>query len=105
MNQSQRILAIEIRTMDNSNLEPSQISSITIYENSGSYYLTLDLSQIRAVIIEAVKTIISLGNNYRHPLYFDVQIVPGSGMETGVPLTPDRDRPKGGRQRRKKRTN
>ena len=104
MNQSQRILVVEIRTMDNSNLEPSQISSITVYENSGSYYLTLDLSQIRAVIIEAVKTIISLGNNYRHPLYFDVQIVPGSGMETGVTLTPDRDRRRG-RQRRKRKTN
>ena len=100
MNQPQRIVVIEIRTMNNPDLDPSQIKSITVYEDSGGYYLASDLSQIRAYIIEAVKTIISLGDNYRHPLYFDVQVAPGDEMDYLLDSSSNRSKVRRKRKRR-----
>ena len=75
MNQPKRILVVEIKMLDETDFDPSQIKSMTVYQDSGNnYHLATGLKHLEQAIIEAI---IHPGSNYRHPLLFDVQIVPG----------------------------
>lgn len=73
MNQPKRLLVVEIRTMDNPGFDSSQLSTLTAFGDSQQLYLSSDLELIRSAILDAI---LHLGSNYRHPLYFDVQVVP-----------------------------
>ena len=80
MNLQKRLLVVEVKTIDNPGLDRSQLSTITAFSNLGQLYLSEDsgLEFIKSAIIEAV---IHLGSNYRHPLLFNVQIVPGDELD------------------------
>ena len=69
MNKPKRILIIEIKTLDNPNLDNSQLSTLTFHQDTGKLYLRSDFEEIKSAIADAV---LCLGSNYRHPLYFDV---------------------------------
>lgn len=78
MNQPQRILVVEIRTMDNPGLDRSQLSTLTAFDDSSQLYLSSNLESIKSAILDAI---VHLGNNYRHPLLYNVQVIPGSEMD------------------------
>ena len=87
----QRILVIEIKTIDNPGLDDSQISTITFHQETGKLYLRSHVEQVRSAITDAV---VHLGSNYRHPLHFDVQVIPDESKS---------DNPCTRRRRRRKR--
>ena len=70
---NQRILVVEIKTIENPDLDSSQLSEITFHQDTGKIYLSSHVEQIRSAIENAV---VRLGSNYRHPLHFDVQVIP-----------------------------
>ena len=88
---NQRILVVEIKTIENPDLDSSQLSEITFHQETGKIYLSSHVEQIRSAIENAV---LRLGSNYRHPLYFDVQVIPAESRS---------DNPSNGRRRRRKR--
>ena len=69
MNKPKRILIIEIKTIDNPDLDSSQLSTLTFNQERGKLYLSSDFEEIKSAIVDAV---LCLGSNYRHPLHFDV---------------------------------
>jgi len=73
MNQPQRILTVEIRTEQNPNFHSSQMPTLTFLQDGENLYLKSDIKQIISAIVDAV---LHLGSNYRHPLYFNVQVIP-----------------------------
>lgn len=75
---SRQIIVVEV-TRTNSSFNKSQTIPLTIFfDQNDNYYLSIQqLERIKSKIIEVVK----LGSNYRHPLLFDVQIVPGDGTD------------------------
>jgi len=87
----QRILVIEIKTADNPSLDSSQMSTLTFHQNTGKLYLRSDFEEIKSAISDAV---LCLGSNYRHPLYFDVQVIPDKSKS---------DNPSNRRRRRRRR--
>ncbi len=78
MNQPERILVIEIRTMDNPGFDSTQLSTLTAFSDSQRLYLSSDLEIIRTAILDAI---VHLGSNYRHPLLFDVQVLTGDQID------------------------
>ncbi|NJK58877.1 MAG: hypothetical protein HC939_24330 [Pleurocapsa sp. SU_5_0] len=79
MNQPNSILIVEIRTVTQVQFNSSQVSPIAVYQQSDRFYLDRQgLKQIEAAIIAALPR---LGSNYRHPLLFDVQVVPGDEID------------------------
>lgn len=79
MNQPERILTIEIRTMDNPGFDSTQLSTLTAFsDSSNNLYLASNLKPLKPLILEAI---IHLGSNYRHPLLFNVQVLPGDEID------------------------
>ncbi len=78
MNQPERILVVEIKTMDNPGFDSTQLSTLTAFSDSNNFYLGSNLELLKSVIIEAI---IHLGSNYRHPLLFNVQVLPGDEID------------------------
>ena len=81
MNQPQRILVVEIRTINNPGLNRSQLSTLTAFSDSKQLYLSSNLESIKSAILDAI---VHLGNNFRHPLLYDVQIIPGNEMDATI---------------------
>ena len=97
-----QIIVVEITRTDTV-YDSSQTIPLTIHhDRQDNYYLSLRqceriraqcryfitvrclrIAQIRSKIIEVVR----LGSNYRHPLLFDVQIVPGDGTDAIIAST------------------
>ena len=76
---NRKLLIVEIRIADETDYDPSQVQSLTIYQDSeNNYHFVRDLNQIKQAIGDAI---VHLGNNYRHPLLYDVQVVPGDKMD------------------------
>lgn len=96
MNQPQRLIVIEIRTIDNPGLDSSQLSTIKAFESSHGLYLSWDVEPLKQAILDAV---VHLGSNYRHPLLYSVQVVPGDKADSIIASVTKDDR----RQRRCKR--
>ena len=68
MTTPQRILIVEIRTLDNPDLDSSQLSTLIAHREQGRLYLD-SIDAIRSAIVDGI---VHLGSNYRHPLLFDV---------------------------------
>ena len=100
MNDPKRILVIEIKTMDNPGFDSSQLSTIKFFETTDKYQINLNYKQIGSAIIDAI---LRLGSNYRHPLHFDVQVLPGDELDTSDPQV-DKS-PTTRRRRRRRKTN
>ena len=99
MDANKPILIIEIRTEQNPNLDSSELSTIIAHRNRGELYLeSSDIEQIKSVIADAIT---HLGSNYRHPLYFDVQVIPGDDIDS---INPEFDQSSPKRQRRRRKT-
>ena len=76
MNSPNRTLIVEVRTIEHSNFDPVQTSPLIVYQDASSnYYLATGNFQPKRAIQAAIP---HLGSNYRHPLLFDVQVLPGS---------------------------
>ena len=95
MNQPKRLLVVEIRTLDNPGFDSSQLSTLTAFSDSQQLYLSSDMESIRTAILDAI---VHLGSNYRHPLYFDVQVLPRDEMDASE------HSPQRRRRRRRRRT-
>ena len=78
MTKPQRIVVIEIKTMDNPGLDSSQLATLTAFSNSNQIYLGSEIEPIKLAILDAI---VHLGSNYRHPLLFNVQVLPGDKMD------------------------
>ena len=98
MSNPRRILVVEIKTIDNPGFDSSQLSTIKLLGNPDDYQVALNCQLLRSAIVDAV---LRLGSNYRHPLLFDVQILPGDETDTN----PQPSNPRPNRRRRRKKTN
>jgi hypothetical protein len=79
MNQQSPILIVEIRIVDRVDFDPAQVSSMTVFQDSASkYHLATGIKKIESAIVAAIP---HLGNNFRHPLLFNVQILPGDKID------------------------
>ena len=90
------LLSIEIRTIEPSsnNLDPDSV--ITIYcDRHNNCFIGSSLDQIKTAIIG---TIPHLGTNFRHPLFFNVQILPGDKLDALIASSTE-NLPPGLRQR------
>ena len=76
MSDPQRILVIEIKTIDNPGLDSSQISTMQFREEHNIYCLAFDRDKVELAVVDGI---FNLDNNYRHPLYFHVQPLPDNG--------------------------
>ena len=76
MNQRSQILRIEISMVDRSDLDLNQIiQPLNIYQTARRNYFSI--AAINRIISAIIEIVLQLGSNYRHPLYFDVQVLPG----------------------------
>ena len=82
MNTPERILIIEIKTAENPDLDSSQLSTLTFHQDTGKLYLRSDFEEIKSAITDAV---LCLGSNYRHPLHFNVQVIPDESKSDNSP--------------------
>ena len=97
--ESRKLLIVEIRIADETDFDPSQVQPITIYQDARNYYhSTNQMKEIKRAMGDAV---IHLGNNFRHPLIYDVQVVPGD--EVDAVMTSDL-KPNARRRRRFRRS-
>jgi len=92
MNKPKRILIIEIKTAENPDLDSSQLSKLTFQNDRDILHLNSDIEQIKSAIENAV---LRLGSNYRHPLYFNVQVIPDESKS---------DNPSNRKRRRRRRS-
>ena len=81
---SRRILIVEIKTVESDVYDDSQLHSLTIYQDSNSCYLAKGIEVIKSAILSVIPR---LGSNYKHPLLFDVQVLPGDGTDAIVAST------------------
>ena len=73
--QPQQILIVEIKTVESASINTEQLHSMVIYVDSNhNYFLSTGIERIKSAILDAI---VHLGSNYRHPLLFKVQVVPG----------------------------
>ena len=82
MSQPERILVVEIKTADNPDLDTSQLSTLTFHQDTGKLYLRSEFEEIKSAITDAI---VRLGSNYRHPLFFDVQVIPDESKSEDPP--------------------
>ena len=92
-----RIIVLEIRTIDNPGFDQAQISSLVLREAENGF--CLESSWIDSISSAITDAIVHLGSNYRHPLYFDVQVLPREDIDTTIDSTP----PKRRRRRRRRK--
>ena len=90
--QPQRILIIEIKTADNPDLDGSQLSTLTFHKERGKLHLRSSIEEIQFAITDAI---VHLGSNYRHPLHYDVQVIPDKSKS---------DNPSNRKRRRRRRS-
>jgi hypothetical protein len=69
------LLSVEIKTIDSQSNHLDVPSNLVIFcDPQGNCFIAQGLDQIKAAIIGAIP---HLGTNSRHPLLFNVQILPG----------------------------
>jgi hypothetical protein len=79
MNPRSQMLIIEIRTVERVDFDANQLTPMTVFQDSASnYHLATGIKQIESAIVEIIPY---LGNNFRHPLLFNVQILPGDNID------------------------
>ena len=81
MNQ-RKLIIVEVKMADDDDFDLSQVNSLTIYQDSENHYHFVgNLKEIQRAIGDAI---VHLGNNYRHPLIYDVQVIPGNEMDAVI---------------------
>jgi len=96
---SRKLLIVEIRVVNETDFDPSQVVPITFYQDArNQYHSANDLKEIKRAMADAV---VHFGNNFRHPLLFDVQVVPGDEVDAAIASVDSRQRK--GRKRRVRR--
>jgi hypothetical protein len=79
------LLSVEIRTIEPSLNNPDPNSVITIYcDPQDNYFIGSSLEQVKIAILSAIP---HLGTNFRHPLFFNVQILPGDRRDAFIAST------------------
>lgn len=77
--QSRKLLVVEIRIADETDFDSSQVVPLTVYQDACSYYHSHNqMVEIKRAMGDAVAY---FGNNFRHPLLYDVRVVPGDEMD------------------------
>ena len=93
---TERLIVVEIKTIDNPGFDEAQLRTINLYEVDEVFYL--EFSWIDLVVSAIADAIIRLGSNFRHPLYFNIQVIPHKGADTitvdSTPLKKRRNRKK-----------
>lgn len=73
------LLCVEIKTIEPSLNNPAPNSTLTIFcDPQNNCFVGSGLRQIKTAILS---TIPHLGSNFRHPLFFNVQILPGDKVD------------------------
>lgn len=73
--QSQSILVVEIRTLEPGSIDNQQLMPMIVHQDENDrLYLVKGMKTVRDAIVAFVP---HLSENYRHPLLFEVQILPG----------------------------
>ena len=93
---TERLIVVEIKTIDNPGFDEAQLRTINLYEVDEVFYL--EFSWIDSIVSAVANAIISIGSNFRHPLLFRVQVIPHKGADN---ITVDSTPPKKRRKRKK----
>lgn len=84
---TQQILIVEIKTVDSASFDTGQLNSMVVYQDSSdNYFVSTGIERITRAINEAIPC---LGSNYRHPLLFNVQVIPGDEIEASLASVKD----------------
>lgn len=76
---NRKLLIVEIRIADETDFDPSQVVPITIYQDDRNHYYSTDrMKEIKRAMGDAV---VNFGNNFRHPLLYDAQVIPGDEID------------------------
>lgn len=76
---NKKLLIVEITIANETDFNPSQVVPITIYQDARNHYhSTNQMKEIKRAMGDAI---VYFGNNFRHPLIYDVQVVPGDRMD------------------------
>ena len=78
MIQNNRIIVLELKTGNKSDYDLAQLFNLTAYTDSQYLYWNEDIEQLDSAILDAI---INIGSNYRHPLLFNVQVLPGDEID------------------------
>lgn len=74
----QLILIVEIKTVESASFDIQQLEKMIVHQDSdNNYFVSFGIERIKRAIVEAIPC---LGSNYRHPLLFKVQVIPGNTM-------------------------
>lgn len=95
----ERIIVVEIKTIDNPGFDSSQLRTINLYEGKEVFYL--GFSWVDLIWQAIADAIVRLGSNFRHPLLFRVQVIPYQEADT---TTVDYSPPRRKRRRRRRPT-
>lgn len=78
-------LSVEIRAIEPSRNHPNPNSTLVIfYDPQDSYSLGSNLDELKTAILA---TIPHLGTNFRYPLFFNLQILPGDRRDAFIAST------------------
>lgn len=90
------LFSIEIRTIEPSLNNPLADSVVTIFcDPQNNCFIGSSLDQVKTAIIGAIP---HLGTNFRHPFFFNVQILPGDKLDALIASSTE-NLPPGLRQR------
>ena len=99
MSNPERILVVEIKSIDNPGLDSSQLSTMQFREENNICYLAFDRDKLEFAVVDGI---FNLDSNYRHPLYFQVQPLPDESNDVDK-CEQTLDMPPVKRRRRRKR--
>jgi hypothetical protein len=97
------LLSIEIRTIEPSlnNRDPDSV--VTIFcDSQDNCFIGSSLEQVKTAILGAIP---HLGTNFRHPLFFNVQILPGNQTDALIASIEHQKTKRTGRRFRQTRIN
>ena len=76
---NRKLIIVEIRIANETDYDPSQVQQLTIYRDPDNHYHSDNkMKEIKRAMGDAI---VHFGNNFRHPLLYDVQVVPGDEMD------------------------
>ncbi|WP_216595681.1 hypothetical protein [Myxosarcina sp. GI1] len=76
------LLLLEVKTIDNSDVDHETLPTITIYQDSqDNYFLAMEIDTIKRAVLGMVP---HLGTNCRYPLLFSVRLLPGTETDSVV---------------------
>ena len=84
MTMNRKLLIVEIKIAHETDFDPSQVQSLIIYQDARSqYHSNNQMIEIKRAMGDAI---VHFGNNFQHPLLYDVRVVPGDEMDALMAL-------------------